>query len=207
MEIKFHGKYDKNLFFRSVRLANQPARSQRFLQPLMLVFVLVALGVLVVRLVNSGDILGNASYIAVIMIAGSFVARAYMLPYLAARKLWTNPALQADLKGSITRNGITYSLNQGQNEMYLAARKLWANPALQADLKGSITRNGITYSLNQGQNEMPWSRFRRIRRARGLTTLVARDGLLVIFPRHFFKTDNDWLKFNQLVDNSIIPIK
>jgi len=170
MEIKFHGKYDKNLFFRSVRLANQPARSQRFLQPLMLVFVLVALGVLVVRLVNSGDILGNASYIAVIMIAGSFVARAYMLPYLAARKLW-------------------------------------ANPALQADLKGSITRNGITYSLNQGQNEMPWSRFRRIRRARGLTTLVARDGLLVIFPRHFFKTDNDWLKFNQLVDNSIIPIK
>jgi len=170
MEIKFHGKYDKNLFFRSVRLANQPARSQRFLQPLMLVFVLVALGVLVVRLVNSGDILGNASYIAVIMIAGSFVARAYMLPYLAARKLWTNPALQADLKGS-------------------------------------ITRNGITYSLNQGQNEMPWSRFRRIRRARGLTTLVARDGLLVIFPRHFFKTDNDWLKFNQLVDNSIIPIK
>ena len=170
MEIKFHGKYDKQLFFRSVRLANQPARSQRFLQPLMLVFVLAAIGVLVARLVESGDILGNASYIAVIMIAGSFVARAYSLPYFAARKLW-------------------------------------ANPALQEDLRGSITRNGIIYKLKQGQNEMPWSRFRRIRRARGLTTLVARDGLLVIFPRHFFKTDNDWLKFNQLVDNSIIAIK
>ena len=170
MEIKFQGKYDKNLFYRSVRLANQPARSQRFLQPLMLVFVTVALGVLVVRLVNSGDLLGNASYFAVIMIAGSFVARAYMLPYLAARKLW-------------------------------------ANLAVQADLKGSITRSGITYSLKQGQNEMPWSRFRRIRRATGLTTLVARDGLLLIFPRHFFKTDTDWQKFNQLVDTSIIAIK
>ena len=170
MEIKFRGKYDRNLFFRSVRLANQPARSQRFLQPLMMVFVVVAIVVLVGRLINSGDLLGNASYIAVIMIAGSFVARAYMLPYMAARKLW-------------------------------------ANPAVQADLNGSVTRKGITYSLKQGQNEMPWSRFRRIRRASGLTTLVARDGLLVIFPRHFFRTDNDWLKFNQLVDNSIIAIK
>jgi len=170
MEIRFHGKYDKKLFFQSVRLANQPARSQRFLQPLMLVFVLVALGVLLARLVNSGDILGNASYIAVILIAGSFVARAYTLPYLAARKLW-------------------------------------ANPALQEDLKGSITAKGITYTLKQGQNEMPWGRFNRIRRARGLTTLVARDGLLVIFPYHFFRNDTDWQKFNQLVDSSIIAVK
>lgn len=170
MEIKFSGKYDKELFFRSVRLANLPARSQRFLQPLMLVFVLTALIVLMVRLVNSGDLVGNASYIAVIMITGSFVARAYLLPVLAARKLWSNPALQSELHGR-------------------------------------VTRNGIIYTLQKGQNEMPWNRFRRIRRARGLTTLVARDGLLVIFPRHFFKTDNDWQKFNQWVDANIIAIK
>ncbi|MFH2040469.1 MAG: YcxB family protein [Chloroflexota bacterium] len=170
MEIKFRGKYDKNLFFRSVRLANQPSRNQRFLQPLMLVFVVVALGVLVVRLVNSGDLLGNASYIVVIMIAGSFVARAYMLPYLAAQKLWVNPSVQTELGGI-------------------------------------VTRKGITYSLKQGQNEIPWNRFRRIRRAIGLTTLVTRDGLLVIFPKHFFKSDTDWLRFNQLVDSSIIVIK
>ena len=170
MEITFRGKYNKELFFKSVRLANQPARSQRFLQPLMLVFVAVALVVLVVRLVSSGDLLGNASYIAVIMIAGSFVARAYMLPYLAARKLWENPSVQAELIGS-------------------------------------VTQKGITYSLKQGQNEMPWSRFRLIIRVTGLTTLVSRDGLLVIFPRHFFRSDHDWQKFNQLVDTSIIAIK
>lgn len=169
MEIKFQGRYDKSLFFQAVRLANQPARNQRFLQPLMLVFVLIAIGLLLVRLANSGDLLGNASYIAVILIVGSFVARGYLLPFLAARKLWTNPALQQDLKGS-------------------------------------ISAKGITYSLQQGKNELPWNRFNRIRRARGLTTLVARDGLLLIFPRHFFKTDRDWQKFNQLVDNSIISI-
>ncbi|HBG74677.1 MAG: hypothetical protein A2X25_11640 [Chloroflexi bacterium GWB2_49_20] len=170
MEIKFRGKYDRKLFFKSVRLANQPARSQRWVQPLMLVFVAVALWVLVIRLADSGDILGNASYIAVVMIAGSFVARSYLLPYLAARKLW-------------------------------------ANPAVQGDLAGSIAKQGIVYSLKQGQNEMPWSRFRRVRKADGLTTLVARDGLLVIFPRQFFKTETDWQKFNQLVDANIIAIK
>jgi hypothetical protein len=170
MQIKFRGRYDKKLFFRSVRLANQPARSQRFIQPLMLVFVLAALGILVDRLVTSRDLLGNASYIAVIMIAGGFVARGYLLPILAARKLW-------------------------------------ANPSLQDELSGSITRNGIIYSLKQGQNEMPWNRFRRVRRAPGLTTLVARDGLLVIFPRRFFRSDNDWFKFNQVVDSNLIPIK
>jgi hypothetical protein len=136
----------------------------------MLVFVLAALGILVDRLVTSRDLLGNASYIAVIMIAGGFVARGYLLPILAARKLW-------------------------------------ANPSLQDELSGSITRNGIIYSLKQGQNEMPWNRFRRVRRAPGLTTLVARDGLLVIFPRRFFRPDNDWFKFNQVVDSNLIPIK
>lgn len=170
MQIKFHGKYDRRLFYKSVMLANRPARSQRWVQPLMLVFVSVALCILVIRLVNSGDLLGNASYIAVVMIAGSFVARSYLLPYLAARKLW-------------------------------------ANPAVQGDLAGTISRQGIVYSLKQGQNDMPWSRFRRVRRANGLTTLVARDGLLVIFPRRFFKSDTDWQKFNQLVDTNIISIK
>ena len=43
MEISFRGQYDKDLFFRSVMLANQPPKNRRFVRPFMLVFVLVAI--------------------------------------------------------------------------------------------------------------------------------------------------------------------
>jgi hypothetical protein len=170
MEIKFRGKYDKRLFYKSVMLANQPARRQRWVQPLMLVFVIVAFCILVIRIVNSGNVMGNASYIVVVMITASFVVRSYLLPYLAARKLWTNPALQEDLSGS-------------------------------------ISQQGIVYTLKNSHNEMAWSRFNRVRRTNEITTLVARGGLLVIFPRRFFRSDSDWQKFNQLVDTKIVAIK
>jgi hypothetical protein len=170
MQIKFHGKYDWKLFFRAVFLANQPARRQRWLLPIMLVFVLVAFYVLVLRLIETGDMLGNSSYIAVVLIAAGFVARPYLMSFLGARKLW-------------------------------------ANPAVREELSGSIHARGITYSLAIGKNEMPWSRFNRVRRARDLVTLVARDGLLVIFPRHFFRSDADWKRFNTLLDTSILAIK
>jgi hypothetical protein len=117
MEIKFCGKYDKNLFFRSVLLANQPARRQRWVQPVMMAFSGVAFYVLVIRLVSSGDLIGNASLIAVVMICAGFIARPYLTSYLGARKLWANPAVQEELTGSISKRGIVYSLKIGQNEM------------------------------------------------------------------------------------------
>lgn len=170
MEIPFRGQYDRDLFFKSVMLANQPPRSRRFVRMFMSVFIVVAVGVLVSRLIEKGDILANATYIVLVMIIAAFLIRSYLQPYLAARQLWKNPAVQ---------------------------RKL----------EGSITKQGILYRLETGENEILWERFARVRKAQNLTTLVTREGLLVIFPLRFFRNQADWERFNNLVDTKIVSIK
>lgn len=136
----------------------------------MSVFIVAALAVLVSRLIETGDILANATYIVLVMIIAAFLTRSYLQPYLAARQMWKNPAVQ---------------------------RKL----------TGSITKKGILYQLETGKNEILWERFSRVRKAWNLTTLVTREGLLVIFPQHFFRNQADWERFNNLVDSKIVSIK
>jgi hypothetical protein len=169
MSIKFSGKYDRNLFFKAVRIANRPVRRPRWVQPMILVVISVSACILVIRLLNTRDILGNASYIVVVLLAAGFQASSFFPPYLAARKLWVNPAVQETLSGT-------------------------------------ITELGITYDLNIGQNKMPWNRFIRVQKAASFTTLVTRDGLLVIFPSKFFITESDWRKFNQFVDSKVLTM-
>jgi hypothetical protein len=169
MEITFRGQYDKNLFFKSVMLANQPPRNRRIAQSFLLAFILVAIVVLVIRLIESHDILGNAIYITVVMIISAFLARAYLQPYLAARTMWRNPSVR---------------------------RKL----------TGVVSKKGIKYRLKEGSNELLWERFIRVRKAQNLVTLVTREGLLIIFPRSFFKNEADWQKFERLVDMKIVSL-
>lgn len=169
MEIAFRGQYDKTLFYKSVMLANRPPRNRRFVQSFLLAFIAVAIVVLIARLIETRDILGHATYITVVMLIGAFLARSYLQPYLAARKLW-------------------------------------ANPSVQRKLTGVVTKKGIEYRLKAGNNEILWERFTRVRKIQNLVTLVTREGLLVIFPRSFFKNEADWQKFERLVDTKIISV-
>jgi len=169
MEISFRGQYDKELFFKSVMLANRPPKNRRFVQSFMLVFILVAIVVLISRLIETGDILDNAMYIVVVMIVSAFLVRSYLQPYLGARSMW-------------------------------------ASPSVRRRLAGVVTKNGITYRLEAGNNEIRWERFNRVRKAKNLVTLVTREGLLVIFPRTFFKNEADWQRFERLVDTKIVSI-
>jgi len=169
MEISFRGQYDKDMFYKSVMLANQPPKNRRIVQSFMLAFILVAIVVLIIRLAETGDILGNAIYITVVMLISAFMARSFVQPYLAARSMWSNPSVR---------------------------RKL----------AGVVTKQGIEYRLEVGNNKIPWDRFTRKRKVRNLVTLVTREGLLVIFPRTFFKNEADWQKFEHLVDTKIVSI-
>jgi len=170
VEISFRGQYDQDLFFKSVILANQPPKSRLFVRTFMSVFIVAAVAVLVSRLIETGDILANATYIVLVMIIAAFLIRSYLQPYLAARQMWKNPSVQ---------------------------RKL----------NGVVTKKSILYRLEEGENEIQWERFNRVRKNRNLTTLVTREGLLVIFPQHFFRNQSDWERFNNLVDSKIVSIK
>ena len=78
---------------------------------------------------------------------------------------------------------------------YYAARKMWANPGTRRPLKGIITNQGITYSLPEGENTIEWEQYNRLQRTGDLVTLVRKDGLLLVFPRNFFKSKKNWEKF------------
>lgn len=136
----------------------------------MSVFIVAAVAVLVSRLIETGDLLSNATYIVLVMIIAAFLVRSYLQPYLAARQMWKNPSVR---------------------------RKL----------AGIVTKKGVLYRLEAGENEIQWERFNRVRKAQNLTTLVTREGLLVIFPQHFFRNQADWERFNNLVDSKIVSIK
>ena len=135
----------------------------------MLLFIVAAIIVLVARLIDSGDILSNATYIVLVMIIAAFLVRSYLQPYLAARTMW-------------------------------------ANPSVRQKLAGVVTKSGIEHRLAAGDNEILWERFHRVRKVGNLVTLVTREGLLVVFPRAFFKNEADWQKFVHLVDTKIVSV-
>jgi hypothetical protein len=89
---------------------------------------------------------------------------------------------------------------------YFVARKLWENPGTQRPLKGVITNHGITYVFPEGENQIEWERFNRLQKSNDLITIVRTDGLLVVFPRNFFKSESNWKKFDKLVDEKVIVI-
>lgn len=90
---------------------------------------------------------------------------------------------------------------------YFAARKLWSNPGTQRPLKGTINKLGITYIFPEGEISIEWKEFFRLQKSNDLVTMVRRkDGLLVIFPQHFFKNESGWRKFVKFADGKVAPL-
>ena len=90
---------------------------------------------------------------------------------------------------------------------YLGARKMWNTTSVQRPLRGRITKQGITYHFEKGDKSYTWTDFNRKQQAKGLVTLVTLTGMLLIFPRYFFKTDADWERFSNLIKTQVILTK
>ena len=81
----------------------------------------------------------------------------------------------------------------------MAARRMWKESGTRRLLKGRITGQSVIYELDLGRNEITWNRIKRIRKDEDLVSLVREDGLLMIFPRYFFRKDADWRKFIRFI--------
>ncbi|NOY97649.1 MAG: YcxB family protein [Chloroflexi bacterium] len=88
---------------------------------------------------------------------------------------------------------------------YLAARKMWANPSVRRTLHGVVTKQGITYNFSAGQKSYTWGQISRVRKTGNLVTLVTNGGMLLVFPRGFFRSQTDWERFVKLVETRILP--
>jgi len=100
-----------------------------------------------------------------------------------------------------------FVLYQAYVPSYLGARRMWNTTSVQRPLSGHVTKQGITYNFPKGDKSYTWSDFNRVRKVGGLVTLISIRGMLLIFPRHFFKTDTDWERFTKIIDTHVITIK
>jgi hypothetical protein len=117
MQIKFQGKYDKKLFFKAVALANRPPKNRQRLLSFLLVIAIGAIGVIVYRLITTGDTVGNLVYLAAALFMGVYVAFIFLRPYSAASKLWSSPGVRRPLKGTIDDSGIHYVFGNQRNDI------------------------------------------------------------------------------------------
>ena len=90
---------------------------------------------------------------------------------------------------------------------YLGARKMWTSELAQRIMSGHISKQGITYNFPKGDKAYMWSDFNRLRKTPGLVTLINLGGMLLVFPRYFFKTDADWERFTKIVETSVVTVK
>ena len=127
----------------------------------MLAFIVVAIIVLIARLVETGDILGHATYITVVMLIGAFLARSYLQPYLAARKMWNNPSVRRKLAGVVTKKGIEYRLEAGNNEI---PWERFTRVRRAQNLVTLVTREGllVIFPSTFFKNEADWQKFERL---------------------------------------------
>ena len=98
-------------------------------------------------------------------------------------------------------------LYQAYVPSYLGAKKMWNTTSVQRPLHGVVHKQGITYNFVEGSKSYAWSDFNRIRKTGGLVTLITLGGMLLIFPRHFFKNNTDWERFTNLVSTRVISTK
>jgi hypothetical protein len=161
MEIPFRGQYDRELFFKSVMLANRPPQKRRVVQILMSIFIVIAIVVLIARLIESVDILDNAMYIVVVMLISALLGRSYLQPYLAAREMWANPSVRRVLTGVVTKKGIEYRLKEGVNEIpwerFSRVRKV-------RNLVTLTTREGllVIFPRTFFNSQSDWEKFERL---------------------------------------------
>ncbi|MBT3315696.1 MAG: YcxB family protein [Anaerolineae bacterium] len=116
-----------------------------------------------------------------------------------------------DLAGSIIEIALILLMGlvlyQAYVPSYLGARKMWTAELEQRIMSGKISKDGITYNFPQGDKSYLWSDFNRLRKTPHLVTLITLGGMLLIFPRYFFKTDADWERFTNLVSTRVISTK
>ena len=98
-------------------------------------------------------------------------------------------------------------LYQAYVPSYLGARKMWTEELAQRIMSGKISKSGIVYNFPKGDKSYAWSDFNRLRKTSGLVTLITLSGMLLIFPRYFFKTDADWERFVNLIDTNVVVVK
>lgn len=84
---------------------------------------------------------------------------------------------------------------------YALATRLWKGEGVHQPQSGTINEEGIIY--HPDTTIVAWERYGRGKSTDDMQLLMTEDGLLSIFPRSFFASDEDWKSFQNWVDTRI----
>jgi hypothetical protein len=84
---------------------------------------------------------------------------------------------------------------------YTLANRLWKGQGVHQPQSGTINEEGIIY--HPDTTVVAWERYGRGQSAEDMQLLLTDDGLLSIFPRSFFDSDEDWKTFRNWVETRI----
>ncbi len=88
---------------------------------------------------------------------------------------------------------------------YTLATRLWKGEGVHQEQAGTINEEGITYQPDT--TSVPWGRYGRGHSTEDMQLLMTDDGLLSIFPRSFFSSEEDWKTFRNWVETRITQKK
>jgi hypothetical protein len=106
---------------------------------------------------------------------------------------------------------IAYILLAPYRQPAKMAAELWRDPVARQPLAGNATDRGITiYSSTSGSDagrQVPGEAYTRQRQREDLLVMVTADGVLYTFPRSFFASQEDWVRFLELAQSKVIEAR
>lgn len=79
----------------------------------------------------------------------------------------------------------------------IIAARLWNALPRGMSIGGRVSAQGLTFQHGGAGRFLEWKQFIRVRRSQDLVAFSSQGGLIAILPRHFFKTEKDWVRFDQ----------
>jgi hypothetical protein len=90
---------------------------------------------------------------------------------------------------------------------YFLVSGLWKNPLVREPLAGRISSERISYLPSMARPDVLWDDFMRVWKTENLVVLLTADAVLLVFPRSFFKDEDDWRQFLQWVASKVVEAK
>jgi hypothetical protein len=155
-----------------------------------------------VKLANKSSKLNSVIRIGLI----AFIALIFIAYYVSIANKESLSSFEVLRSGRhlITIPILLYFLLRPYIGSYQTAVKLWKNPTMQKPLSGIISSQGVAYVSSTGRREIDWAKFAKKQITESLIVLLTADGVLSFFPRHFFKSDNEWRTVVQWINSKVV---
>ncbi len=90
---------------------------------------------------------------------------------------------------------------------FLSVNRLWSNPSMHGPVSGRVNKDGVFYKSTDKGRTYNWEQITQLRKSKDLLVLLTGEGVLSIYPRAFFSSEEDWKNFVALANSKVKDIR